>query len=90
VPSYDLSRAVWRTSSYSGTNGACVEVAVVPSWQVSTYSGQNGARVEVAGNLPEIIAVRDSKDQDGPVLAIGPAEWRNFTDLVKAGQFDPR
>ena len=23
----DLSRARWRTSSYSGTNGACVEVA---------------------------------------------------------------
>jgi hypothetical protein len=24
----DLSRTQWRTSSYSGTNGACVEVAV--------------------------------------------------------------
>jgi Domain of unknown function (DUF397) len=24
---YDLSRAVWRTSSYSGQNGDCVEVA---------------------------------------------------------------
>jgi hypothetical protein len=23
----DLSRAEWRTSSYSGTNGECVEVA---------------------------------------------------------------
>lgn len=23
----DLPRTVWRTSSYSGTNGACVEVA---------------------------------------------------------------
>jgi len=27
MPRYDLSRAVWRTSSYSGQNGACVEVA---------------------------------------------------------------
>jgi hypothetical protein len=27
VPRYDLSRAVWRTSSYSGQNGDCVEVA---------------------------------------------------------------
>ena len=29
MPRYDLSRAVWRTSSYSGQNGACVEVAVI-------------------------------------------------------------
>jgi hypothetical protein len=27
VPRYDLSRAAWRTSSYSGQNGDCVEVA---------------------------------------------------------------
>jgi uncharacterized protein DUF397 len=25
----DLSRAQWRTSTYSGSNGNCVEVAVV-------------------------------------------------------------
>jgi len=32
VPRYDLSRAVWRTSSYSGQNGDCVEVAYnIPS-----------------------------------------------------------
>lgn len=29
VHTTDLSRATWRTSSYSGTNGQCVEVAVV-------------------------------------------------------------
>ena len=26
----DLANAAWRKSSYSGGNGACVEVAVVP------------------------------------------------------------
>jgi Domain of unknown function (DUF397) len=33
----------------------------------STYSGSNGGNcVEVADNLPGIVAVRDSKDPDGP------------------------
>lgn len=30
----DLSRARWRTSSYSGSNGACVEVGADPSVRV--------------------------------------------------------
>ena len=67
--SYDLSRAAWRISSYSGQNGACVEVA---------------------RNLLGVVAVRDSKDQGGPVLAIGPEEWRDFTARLKAGQIDLR
>jgi hypothetical protein len=66
-----------------------VEVAVVPAWQTSTFSGQNGACVEVARNLPGLVAVRDSKDRGGPVLAIDPEEWRSFTNGMKAGQFDP-
>jgi len=66
--SYDLSRAAWRISSYSGQNGACVEVAGAPHG---------------------VVVVRDSKDRDGPVLVIGPEEWRGFTDQVKAGQFGP-
>ena len=85
---YDLSRAAWRASSYSGQNGDCVEVAVVPEWRTSTYSGTNGGCVEVARNMPGVIGVRDSKDRGGPVLAVEPAEWRAFTDRVKAGQLD--
>jgi Domain of unknown function (DUF397) len=27
APDFDLSRAMWRTSSYSNNGGACVEVA---------------------------------------------------------------
>jgi Domain of unknown function (DUF397) len=61
----DMSRAVWRKSSWSGGNGNCVEAAA---------------------NLPGIVAVRDSKDPDGPVLAFSTAEWRTFTAGVKAGQ----
>ena len=64
----DVTRAVWRKSSYSSGNG--------------------GACVEVARNLPGIVAVRDSKDPDGPNLAFASPEWRAFTAAVKAGEFD--
>ena len=83
---YDLSRAVWRTSSYSGTNGACVEVAVVPTWQTSTHSRQNGNCVEVARNVPEVVAVRDSKDRGGPALTFSPTAWEVFTHQIQAGE----
>ncbi len=58
-------------------------------WRKSTKSGDNGgACVEVAGNLPGIIAVRDSKNPDGPALIFTPGEWRAFVDGVRGGEFD--
>ncbi len=47
-------------------------------WRKSSYSGTHGNCVEVARNLPGIVAVRDSKDPDGPTLIVSPAEWRAF------------
>ena len=53
-------------------------------WRKSSYSGSNGgACVEVAGNLPGLVAVRDSKDPDGPALTFAPAAWQTFTSLIK-------
>ena len=41
-------------------------------WRKSSYSnGSGGACVEVARNLPGIVAVRDSKDRQGPALVFG-------------------
>jgi hypothetical protein len=58
-------------------------------WHKASYSSTNGgACVEVAGNLPGIVAVRDSKDPDGPVLAFSLAEWRAFAAGVKTGGYD--
>lgn len=55
------------------------------AWRKSSYSGNNGGDcVEVAGNLPDLVAIRDSKDPEGPVLVLTPAEWRAFTAGVKA------
>jgi len=57
-------------------------------WRKSARSGGNGNCVEVASNLPEIVAVRDSKNQQGPVLIFTLAEWRAFTGGVHDGEFE--
>ncbi|MEU7844472.1 DUF397 domain-containing protein [Micromonospora sp. NPDC049114] len=46
-------------------------------WRTSTRSSGNGNCVEVA-TVDGRIAVRDSKDRSGPVLAFGSAAWRSF------------
>ncbi|QFG22804.1 DUF397 domain-containing protein [Actinomadura sp. WMMB 499] len=45
-------------------------------WRKSTYTGSNGGNcVELAG-LPGTVAVRDSKDPDGPVLLLSRTALR--------------
>jgi hypothetical protein len=57
------------------------------AWRKSSKSGNNGGNcVEVARNLPRVVAVRDSKDPDGPKLTFTPETWRAFTSGVKAGR----
>ena len=79
----------WHKSSYSGSNGGnCVEVGV--GWGKSSYSGSNGGDcVEVARQVPAVVAVRDSTDPDGPVLAFSAGEWQAFTARIKSGDVSP-
>jgi hypothetical protein len=83
----DLSRADWRKSSRSnGTGGSCVEVAL--AWRKSSRSnGAGGNCVEVAA-ADRVIAVRDSKNPDGPKLAIPAPAWSSFTAAIKSGTHD--
>jgi uncharacterized protein DUF397 len=53
-------------------------------WRKSSYSSQSGNCVEVATSLPGAVAVRDSKDPEGPGLLIPAAEWRAFVRGLKA------
>ncbi|WP_433467940.1 DUF397 domain-containing protein [Spirillospora sp. CA-128828] len=39
-------------------------------WRKSSYSGSNGGNCVELARLPMMVAVRDSKDPDGPVLLL--------------------
>jgi len=55
-------------------------------WHKSARSGESGC-VEVA-TLDRVVAVRDSKDREGPVLVFRPHEWEAFLAGVRDGEFD--
>ncbi|WP_427921371.1 DUF397 domain-containing protein [Streptomyces sp. cg40] len=46
----------------------------------SSYSGGDAGQqcVEVARNVPGTVAVRDSKDVDGPILRLTSTAWAAF------------
>lgn len=58
------------------------------TWRKASYSAANGNCVEVARNIPGIIAVRDSKNPEGPALVFTPSEWECFVAGAKDGEFD--
>lgn len=55
-------------------------------WRKSGRSNTNGC-VEVAF-VEDRVAVRDSKDRDGPVLMFSAHEWATFLLGVRDGEFD--
>jgi hypothetical protein len=58
------------------------------SWRKSSRSGgQGGECVEVAA-LASVMAVRDSKDPEGPKLLLDMAAWRALADRIKDGEHD--
>jgi hypothetical protein len=58
-------------------------------WRKSSYSSANGGQcVEVALNLPGIVAIRDSKDRQGPALTFTPRQWRAFAAGLRTREFD--
>lgn len=56
-------------------------------WQKATASN-NGGCVEVAPLPDGGVAVRDSKNQTGPVLSFTRREWTAFLDGMGKGEFD--
>jgi len=56
-------------------------------WSTSTYSTNGGQCVEVAGNLPGVVAVRDSKDPAGGAHVVRPGVFRVFLRAVRDGRF---
>ncbi|MDT0448801.1 DUF397 domain-containing protein [Streptomyces hesseae] len=52
------------------------------TWRKSSYSLAHGDCVEVASPLVRSIAVRDSKDPQGPALAFSSESWSTFVTVV--------
>ncbi|WP_030341912.1 DUF397 domain-containing protein [Streptomyces sp. NRRL S-1022] len=79
----------WFKSSYSsGSEGdSCVEVGL--TWFKSSYSdGPDGdSCVEVGldwalAPTPATIHIRDSKQDDGPLLTVAPSTWTEFVSYA--------
>jgi hypothetical protein len=66
-----------------------VEIRIEHGWCKSSYSGNGGANCVEVGRSPSgAVAVRDSKNPDGPILLIDGIGWRDFLADVKTGRHD--
>ena len=54
-------------------------------WRKSSYSGSGGGNCTEVASTSGAVLVRDSKDPNGPRLAVCAAAWQEFTDRVKTG-----
>lgn len=57
------------------------------AWCKAQQSTNNGQCVEIASTAGKI-AIRDSKDPDGPILVYTPAEFSAFLAGARNGEFD--
>ena len=61
------------------------------TWRKASASNANGGgcfELATAGDAGEVIALRDSKDPEGPALFFTRHELACFLDGAKAGEFD--
>jgi hypothetical protein len=54
-------------------------------WRKASYSSTNGGNCVEVGTTGRAVAVRDSRDPDGPKLVFAPGSWQAFTSSVKSG-----
>ncbi|THA32234.1 DUF397 domain-containing protein [Streptomyces sp. A1547] len=81
----DLTGAQWRKSSYSSdTGGDCVECAPLGAavWRKASYSGGTGGDCVEVASQPCLIAVRDSKNLEGPAFTVSPAAFAAFVGAL--------
>ncbi|MFH9550044.1 DUF397 domain-containing protein [Streptomyces sp. NPDC017435] len=57
-------------------------VATGPAWFKSSYSGAEGGQCLEVASTRTAVLVRDSKQADGSVLAVGVDAWAGFVRLA--------
>jgi hypothetical protein len=58
-------------------------------WRKATRSGSaNGGCVEIASNLPDVIAIRDSKRPEDGAHVVDRGAFAAFLADVKVGRYD--
>ncbi|CNG18808.1 Domain of uncharacterised function (DUF397) [Mycobacterium tuberculosis] len=57
-------------------------------WRKSSKSDNTGGQCVEVADLAAAVAVRDSKDPDGPKLIFGSSAWQAFATQVKNGTLD--
>ncbi|WP_411069633.1 DUF397 domain-containing protein [Streptomyces sp. cmx-4-25] len=85
----NLTGARWRKSSYSGdTGGNCVECAPLgaAAWHKSSYSSDTGGNCIEIADLTAHVAVRDSKNPEGPAFLAAPAAFTAFVSAAAEGR----
>ncbi|MEU4794216.1 DUF397 domain-containing protein [Streptomyces sp. NPDC023327] len=83
-----LGAVAWRKSSYSGdTGGDCVECAPLggAAWHKSSYSSDTGGQCVEVADLSAHVAIRDSKDPDGPAFTVAPGAFAAFVSAAAKG-----
>jgi Domain of unknown function (DUF397) len=58
------------------------------AWRKARASQNNGGCVEIADNLPDVVAVRDSKRPDDGAHVVSRAVFASFIKDAKAGRYD--
>ncbi|CAM5572531.1 DUF397 domain-containing protein [Streptomyces narbonensis] len=83
----------WRKSSYSGPDGGeCIECAPLgtAAWHKSSFSGSDGGDCIEVADLTAHIAVRDSKNPEGPAFLARPAAFTAFVRAAVEGRIGGR
>jgi hypothetical protein len=57
-------------------------------WRKASLSAANGGCVEIAANLPDVVAVRDSKRPEGGAHVVGRPAFAVFIADARAGRYD--
>lgn len=53
-------------------------------WRKSSYSGGQGGNCVEVGTAAPIVAVRDTKDRQGPALTFSAEAWRRFASQLRS------